>query len=337
MVSKLQFERRVVCEHQRSGWAYAQNALGGLVSEHPDAVVLDTMVERNFAREFDAALAEKRIPYRRPWAGVIHVPPDLPPWLPDTRKSPRVIFQTRQWQESLPHCVGLITLSRSLRDWVQSQFPWLPVLALHHPTEFTSRTFSFDSYMQAGQPVVQVGWWLRRLASIHFLDLPKQRKSLLVPHAASCMARFLAAIEAERAQSGAPRVDEWNATILPRLSNEAYDELLTRSLVFLDLHGTSANNAVVECIVRRTPVLIRRHKALEDYLGAAYPLYFDDLDQAAAMAADPQAVLAAHQYLSAMDIGFLSGESFQRGLAESEMYRSWPCPSEVQSCLAEAP
>lgn len=336
MVSKLQFERRVLCEHQRSGWAYAQAALSGLISEHPGAVLLDTMVERNFAKELGASLAEGRIPYRRPWAGVIHVPPDLPPWVPDTRKSPRVIFQTRQWQESLPHCVGLITLSRSLRDWVQSQLPWLPVLALHHPTEFADRTFSFDAYMQAGQPVVQVGWWLRKLASIHFLDLPKRRKSLLVPHAASCMTRFLAALEAERVQSGAPPVNEWNATFLPRQSDESYDELLTRSLVFLDLHATSANNAVIECIVRRTPVLIRRHKALDDYLGPAYPLYFDDLDEAAAKASDLQAVMGAHQYLAAMDIGFLSGESFRRGLAESEMYESWPCPSEVQSCFVEA-
>lgn len=262
--------------------------------------------------------------------------PDLPPWVPDATKSPRVIFQTREWQQSLPHCAGLITLSRALRDWVKSHYPWLPVLALHHPTEFTSMTFSFEDYLKAGQPVVQVGWWLRRLASIHFLDLPKPRKALLTPHMASGMPRFLAALEAERIQSGAPRLEQWNAAVLTGLSNESYDQLLARSLVFLDLHNTSANNAVVECIVSRTPLLVRRHKALEDYLGDKYPLYFDDLNEGAAKASDPQAVLAAHQYLAAMEISFLSGDRFRRGLAESEMYRSWPCPNEVQSCLAAA-
>ena len=40
------------------------------------------------------------------------------------------------------------------------------------------------------------------------------------------------------------------------LSNEDYDILLSENIVFLDLYDSSANNAVIECIARATPLLV---------------------------------------------------------------------------------
>ncbi|MBL0172146.1 MAG: hypothetical protein IPP90_15760 [Gemmatimonadaceae bacterium] len=322
MIPKVRFEQFIDYPAQRSGWAYAQRSLAPLLTDAPDAIVLDTMIERNFARELDLATSEGRIPYCQPWAGFIHAPPDVPRWQ-DTSKSLRHIATLDQWRDSLPSCRGLITLSRDLRDWVRAQVPDVPVLALHHPTEFPARTFDFDTYVRHGQPVVQVGWWLRRLASIHFLPLPKARKHLLIPVGTDRMPRFLNALESERQHTDAPAFEQWHTNVLPRHHNADYDALLARSVVFLDLHAAVANNAVIECIVRRTPVLINRLPGAMEYLGVDYPLFFDSLDEAAVKATDPAQVRAAHEYLAAKDISFLSGETFCREFADSALYQSW--------------
>jgi hypothetical protein len=322
VIPKVRFERFIDYPAQRSGWAYAQRSLASLVKQSADAMVLDTMIERNFARELPLAIAEQRIPYRQPWAGFIHTPPDVPPWQ-DASKTLQHISQLREWNESLPHCRGLITLSRHLRDWVSAFLPGVPVLALHHPTELVERTFDYAEYLRHGQPVVQVGWWLRRLASIHFLRVPPQRKHLLIPVREELMPRFMQALDAERAQTNAPPLAEWDATILPRCVNAEYDALLARSVVFLDLHSAVVNNAVIECIVRRTPVLVNRLPGTVEYLGDDYPFFFETLEEAAAKASDADLVLATHHHLRAKDLSFLSGETFCREFAESAMYQSW--------------
>lgn len=332
---KLSLERRIVYTHQRSGWGFALASLSPLFLDEPDGTLFDSMIETNFARDLEAALREGRIPYRRPWIGFCHVPPEVPPSF-DQNKCPLRIFELPAWRESLLHCQGLLALSQAHAAFLRSRFPSIPVAALRHPTERAARQFSFDSYLRAGQPLVQVGWWLRRLASIHHLSLPKSRKFFLLPHVPERMARFRHAIEAERAASGAPPLEFWNAAVLARLPNPEYDELLSRSVVFLHLHAASANNAIIECMVRRTPVLVSPLPSVREYLGEGYPLYFTTLDEAAAKASDQSQVLAAHQYLAAMDMEPLSGDTFCRDLARSALYQSLPIPRLVNSSAAMA-
>jgi len=324
--AKLSLERRIVYAHQRSGWAYALQSLQPLLVEPPVAGVLfDSMLERNFARELPAALSERRIPYLRPWVGAIHAPAGIPDTT-DQSKSPLRISQLPAWRESLPYCRGLITFSRHHASFLRGHVPGVPVLALRHPTESPEGRFSFEDYLRRGEPVVQVGWWLRRLTSIHLLPLPRSRKHLLIPTVPSDQARFLGVLEAERAAANAPPLDQWDATILARLPNQEYDGVLSGSLVFLDLYDSVANNAIIECIVRHTPILVNPLPSVREYLGEDYPLYFSDLEEAARKAADANLVLAAHRHLAAIDPAFLSGDTFRRELAESALYQALPSP-----------
>jgi len=113
--------------------------------------------------------------------------------------------------------------------------------------------------------------------------------------------------------------------ISPYLHNDAYDDLLSENLVFLHLYDSSANNALIECIARGTPVLVNPLPAVIEYLGAEYPLYFDTLEEAAAKAEDDQLVTDAHHYLSSDSLrGKLAGKYFVRSFVESEIYRSLP-------------
>ncbi len=278
------------------------------------------MVERNFGRQYAGALAEGRIPYRRPWIGIVHVPADFPAWF-EQNKSIRNISQTPAWRESWPHCRGLFTLSDDMKCWL-ADYVDVPVATLRHPTEVPSVRFDWDRYQQQGQRVVQVGWWLRNLSAIYNLEIPKSRKALLIPQSGDGLPRFNAVFDADRKHFGTPPAADWGIEILPHLPNHAYDQLLSASLVFLNLFGAVANNAIIECIVRATPVLVNSLPSVREYLGEEYPLYYETMEEAAAKASDSSLVHAAHVHLKSMDTTFLSQESFCRDLAESEIYRS---------------
>lgn len=320
MVPKFTLAAAIRYPHHRSGWGYALDALAPLLRPDGDGVLLDSMLEKTFGPGVDAALAEGRIPYRRPWVGVLHVPPEYPDWY-DQRKRFGALSAQPAWQQSLPHCRGLVVLSRWLRDQVAPLVP-VPVLALTHPTAPSARTFEPSAWRAAGQPVVHVGWWLRRLLSLHELPLPRGRKLLLLPWDDAQVERLRATAEAERRPTGAPPMDDWDVTIRPRLDPGGYDDLLTRSVVFLHLHAAVANNAIVECIVRRTPVLVNPLPSVREYLGDDYPLYYASLAEAAAFASDPARVADAHAHLAAIDVDRFSGTTFCRALGESALYRS---------------
>lgn len=102
---------------------------------------------------------------------------------------------------------------------------------------------------------------------------------------------------------------------IPRLSDAEYDHLLSRNIVFLEPLDASANNAVVECIVRNTPIVVNRHPAVEEYLGRDYPLFYERFHQAGELLTDEH-ILAAHRFLLSMDKARFQGKYFARELAE---------------------
>lgn len=58
-----------------------------------------------------------------------------------------------------------------------------------------------------------------------------------------------------------------------------YDKLLGSNIVFIDLYDSAANNTVLECIIRNTPIIINKTAGVIEYLGENYPLYFDNLEE----------------------------------------------------------
>ena len=75
------------------------------------------------------------------------------------------------------------------------------------------------------------------------------------------------------------RFDMRNITILPELNNQDYEKLFTHSCMYLDLEDTTANNVILECIKFNTPIIVRKHPALIEYLGINYPLFFENIKE----------------------------------------------------------
>jgi hypothetical protein len=350
---KIDLSDGVQIRGHRSGWGYAMAALQPLHS--PTGVLCDGFVERNFAwRHWRAGVRPREvlqrmlfegtfqhlatseehgtIPYTRPWVGFLHNPPGMPRWY-RYQDAPQTIFAKDVWRRSLEWCIGLFALSEYHATWLRKQ-TGKPVSTLALPTEEPTVRFDFDRFLaNPRKQIVQVGWWLRRLSAIHELPIPADNplgyeKVRLVPRFFDDANAYLAELlAAERAQDGG----DWQARVagetrvVQHVANVAYDELLAQNIVLLWLYDASANNAVVECIVRGTPLLVNRLPAVEEYLGADYPLYVDDLADAAAKALDLDRLRAAHCYLRACSTrARLSAERFRQDFEASEVYRAIP-------------
>jgi len=81
------------------------------------------------------------------------------------------------------------------------------------------------------------------------------------------------------------------------LGVSAIDELLRTSVVLADLLDANADPILLRCIAMATPVLAPRIPGVIEQLGADYPLLYDSLAQADALASDRQAITAAHEQL----------------------------------------
>jgi len=312
---------RIVHAHHRSGWAYALDSLAPLLSADGSGVLFDSSVEQSFWKRLEEQRRSGRLPYLKPWVGIVHNPPNIPSWH-ERGKSTSYIFRLATWRRSLEHCRGLFALSEDSARWLRARVDF-PVSVLRHPTGPPFERWSPRKFRaNRDKRLLQVGWWLRKLSSIHFVRPKRLGKTMIRPgDEAELTQRLHDYAERERARTGAPPIGRWDAEPISPVSDRRYDALLARNVVFLDLLGSVANNTVIECIVRRTPVLVNPLPAVVEYLGEDYPLYFRDLGEAAEKADDFGLLERAHEYLKGIPEERFSGETFRRTVAESEVYR----------------
>lgn len=87
--------------------------------------------------------------------------------------------------------------------------------------------------------------------------------------------------------------------------------MLSENVVFLSLIASVANNTIVECIARNTPLVVNRLPGPVSYLGADYPLFYENLDEVPELLTYEK-ILSAHNYLRVVNKQFLSGFEFAR-------------------------
>lgn len=299
----------------RSGWNYAVRNLRPLHNSH--GILLDAFIERTFANN-----PKGKYVYSEPWIGFIHVPPDIPEWL-HSNQANQAVFGTEEWKKSLPFCKGLFTLSEYHKRELQWRFDF-PVENLIHPTEFPALTWNYDRFVKnRDKKIVQVGWWLRKLLSIYQLEVSSYQKIVLKKKDADMDYYFR--LEIEQMHGHKVMDDKMVGTVkkIKYLSNRTYDHLLSENIVFLDLYDSSANNAIIECIARNTPILINPIEPVVEYLGKGYPLYFESLEEATSKAEDMELIRAAHNFLVDHPLKTkLTGDYFRESVVQSQIYQS---------------
>lgn len=300
----------------RCGWTFAVKCLNPLHTH--GGVLLDSFIERTFA------WSQQRTIYSRPWVGFIHVPPHVPAWF-QSHQSNDDIFASEAWQRSLPYCRGLFTLSDYHRRHLKTRLN-IPVNHLYFPTEIPAERWSWERFRANASPrVVQVGWWLRRIHAIFQLSTtgtPFRKIFLKVNYFDwdDLILRERRILEAKGEFEAGMYASTDTVQYLP---NDQYDRLLSENVVFLNLYDSSANNTIIECMSRATPILVNPLESVREYLGDDYPLYYESLAEATEILSDPERIHAAHRYLDSKEIlDRLRPERFLNGFAQSEIYKN---------------
>jgi len=297
----------------RSGWAYALKFLAKL--HNPRGILLDSFIERTFCWHPEGAR-----PHLEPWIGFIHVPPNVPEWF-QHEQSNDYIFNTEHWMKSLPYCKGLFTMSNYHRKNLEAKLD-IPVNHLIHPTEIPRIKWSWKKFTaNKEKKIVQVGWWLRKLHTIFQLPTKNYKKIFLrVTHAD---VDILMKKERDMLINKGQFDDRMYETVqsITFIPNKAYDQLLSENLTIINLYDSNANNTVIECIARNTPLLVNPIEPVVEYLGEDYPFYFSSLEEAANKAEDFDLVYQTHQYLLNHPIKKkMDGNFFLKSFVDSDIH-----------------
>jgi len=299
----------------RSGWVYAVQNLKGL--HNPRGILLDTFIERTFCWHPWGVK-----PHLGHWIGFIHVPPKIPKWF-HYEQSNEMIFKTEAWEKSLHFCKGLFTLSNYHREDLEKKLD-IPVNNLIFPTGIPNLKWNWDKFAaNKEKKIVQVGWWLRKLHAIYQLPQTQYKKVFLnVEH--ESLPELIAKEREILIKEGTFNDDMYNTVkTISYLQNKNFDRLLCENIVFVHLYDASANNTVIECIVRNTPLLVNPIEAIKEYLGEDYPFYYNSLEEAVNKAMDMDLIYKTHQFLVNHPIKKkLTGENFLNSFVNSKIYLS---------------
>ncbi len=275
------------------GWSFVMQRFLETSGHDPNGVGFDSFLEKTYVWGLGNGVSRRL----KPWIGVSHRPFNIPHFY--DQKSKLHFFQTVEFIMDSNNLRGLITVGsehgKQLRELLG-----IPVETVLHPTNLDVEKWDLSCLSRSSPPkLVQIGSWLRNMHSIFRMPECSLPRAILGGSREELLSspRFLA--EARNQNDGALFATEIYEQVefLPRLSNNEYNDLLRECVVFLDLYDATANNAVLECIARHTPLLVNRIPATVEYLGSQYPLFYDDLAEAGEKASDASLLLAAHEYL----------------------------------------
>jgi hypothetical protein len=318
---KISLEKQLSFYSHRSGWNYVLHGLSALNSNN--GVYCDGFIENNFAMRKHECVLKNTIPYSKSWIGFIHNPPNMPPWFSDINVFNNLIFKDPYFIESLRKCKGIYTLSEYHAKIVRKYIPHVPVESLFHPTEIPELQFDFDEFVKnEDKKLVTIGWWLRKLNALYTVKTNDYKKIRLLSNNNS-KDKIFELEKIEEITSNQHITDEQRKSVktLDFLSNDEYDKILSENLVYLDLYDCSANNVIIECIARGTPLFINRLPAVVEYLGESYPLYIDSIYDLEDKLKDYDLIRRAHLYLKTIRYKVEIGH-FLETMVNSNIYKN---------------
>lgn len=277
-IMNINFDKPTQFWHHRDGWKSATQALTSI--HDPNGIKLYDWADRIF---------KDNTTINHPWCGFLHNVLTYPKEYPE--KYTKRIFPLSElvkkdfFQNSIKNCFGLYTLSRHTAEFLKRTTD-ANIISFTHPTQTDNPQFSWEKYNKL-KKVVTIGQWLRKYHSIYKIESKNHKKILLK----------INAFENDYKEMKNYTSNKNDVIILPYLCNHDYDELLSNSIVFLDLYDCAACNVIIECISRNTPILINILPGIVEYLGPNYPLYYETLEQASIKLQNEETILNAHLYL----------------------------------------
>jgi hypothetical protein len=238
------------------------------------------------------------------WCGIFHCTPITPTYLDFININN--IFNNIKFIKSLQNCVGIITLSSYLSNYFITSLKNInidvKVYTLKHPTITENiPLFNYSDFKNnKNKKFIQLGQQLRKVSSIYILpQIPNYSKIWLTGTTQFDKLKTFLLKEIEMFNLDKSIINSNIKMIYTKDFNE-YDTLLTRNIVFMDLYDAAANNAIVECIFRNTPIIVNKIPGVVDYLGENYPLYFNNLNDIPKLLTEEN-IFKAYNYLFNMN------------------------------------
>ena len=246
------------------------------------------------------------------WSGIIHCTPITPTYLNSFNIS--LLFNNKYFLNSLDKCLCLFTLSQYITDYLNKEFlkinKNIKIFTLKHPIEMINiKQFDINKYVNNPcKKLIQLGQQLRKCTSIYLLNNLNHERIWLTGTMNINKCNILLKNEILFLKLN-PKILNSKVKMYYTETIEEYDNLLTNNIVFIDLFDAAANNAVIECIIRNTPIIINKLDAVVEYLGEDYPLYFNNLNEINDLL-DIKNILKSYEYLKKMDKTFLNMDVF---------------------------
>lgn len=272
---------------QRGGWkSIIKNFIDcNLYSDNSELYFFDT-IEQHFLFKTDYICNNK-------WFGIFHCTPFTPEYLKHLDLNE--IFNNNNFIKSLENCVFIISLSNYLTEYLKTKINNIPIHTLKHPVVSDNIiNFNINNYFNnKNKKIIQIGQQLRRLTSIYLLDDTNGHEKLwLTGNQDYKLSDYLLNREIQFLNIDINKDIELYYT----KTYEEYDKLLSENIVFIDLIDSSANNTILECIIRKTPIIVNKIGGVVDYLGDNYPLYFTNLNDISKLLTVSK-IKEAHEYL----------------------------------------
>ncbi len=273
-------------------------------------------------------LWEKNYRCDRKWAGVIHCTQSTPYYL--NIVNIRYLFKNQNFIRSLDNCLFIVSLSDYVKQFMDAEFKKLgkkiDIIVMKHPVVFDDDhennkipKFDIQKYIDnENKHIIQVGQQLRKMTSIYRLKLDDQFKKLWLTgtkNMEKCEGLLKQEIKFFNIQDLNMNEVEMKYTD----TYEEYDELLSKNIVFIDLFDAAANNTIIECIVRNTPIIVNKLPAVIEYLTEDYPLLFDHLNQVNDLLSINN-IRKGYEFLKKMDKSELKMEYFKNRIITTSAY-----------------
>lgn len=241
-----------------------------------------------------------------------HNSPQMPKWC-DYGASPRTIVRRPIFQKSLPHCLGIITFSNYMTEWLNKNLPEVPVfdkngklkekktrkvdtLCLKYPSvNPTSEKFDFEAFMKNEEKfLIQIGYKIKRLCFIGNIKTKTYGKLWIYDND-----RALELLQKERfehciCEESCSNMED---VVITKMDHKIYENLLKNNILVSNVYDANICIDVIDAITYHTPILINFHPAVVEYLGKNYPLYYRSEEEARLKAHNNDLIKAAHIYL----------------------------------------
>jgi hypothetical protein len=295
---KIFLKNPIFWDHHRHGWKEVIDCIKTNF-ECSDGVWFYSNIETEVIED---------ITITKPWIAFMHNTPQHPPHLHKLYGKTICIdnfLTSKTWIDSSKYCQGIFVLSEYCKKYFEDKVK-VPVNSLFYPTTNSDLKFDLSKFSSnKNKKIILIGHWLRNFESFDQLNSPIYPKFWL--KSGPCSDKH---------------TNNKTVTKLNRVNNQEYDIFLSENLVFLDFYDTSANTAIIECIIRNTPILVRKLPAVIEYLGEEYPFYFENLSEAADKLKNIENIIKTYLYLTNMDKTKFTHKYFVNSFGNSNIYKN---------------